>query len=60
MKKIYQTPATEITKVHVHANLLQSSIVKVSQGKGFSEEIEIGSTTTSADSRRGSFWDDEE
>lgn len=59
MKKTYITPMTETTNVRI-CSCLMTSIVDTNFGSSsFSEDIIVGGTTTEADSRKSSFWDEE-
>lgn len=57
-KKNYMTPNTEVIKLNVQSHLLDASIVNVNSSDTFTEDIEVGGTTTGADSRK-SIWDDD-
>ena len=57
-KKYYITPTVNVVTVKTQSHLLDASIVNVTTTGTFSEELEVGGTTSSADSR-GGFWDDD-
>ena len=59
-KKQYTAPAVQETQVRIVHHLLSHSIRATQMNGGFSEGLEVGESTESADSRRrGSWWDEE-
>jgi len=58
-KKHYTAPTANKVEVRVLSHLLGASVGGATLSGDFSQELEVGGTTTSSDSRRGSIWDDE-
>ena len=59
-KNNYTAPAVQVTQVNVIYHLLDPSIRGTDMNDGFSEDLEMGGSTNSADSRRrGSWWDED-
>ena len=59
-KNYYTAPTVRVVHINVKYHLLDKSITNASMSGDFSEELEMGGTTTSADSRRRSIWGDED
>ena len=58
MKKDYIAPSATIVNVNITTHLMEPSVTGTS-GTG-SNPLEVGGSTTSADSRMDYFWDDED
>lgn len=62
MKKNYICPLTETINIRTQSHLMDPSATgtNMSSSTGFTTPIEVGGTTTSADSRRFDIWGDDE
>lgn len=61
MKKNYISPKTETVKIKYKSHLMDPSATGTNMsGQGFTEEISVGGSTTTADSRRFDIWGDDE
>ncbi|MBR2238911.1 MAG: hypothetical protein IJ887_13775 [Prevotella sp.] len=61
MKKNYISPKTETVKIKYKSHLMDPSATGTNMSsQGFTTPIEVGGSTTTADSRRASIWDEEE
>ena len=61
MKKNYICPLTETINIRTQSHLMDPSATGTNMsGQGFSEEISVGGSTTTADSRRFDIWGNDE